>query len=281
MITFDPGTIDVRNTIARGAVDALAEPGTTGIGCPCPDGVIDIGSSSFVTSSRITDQGHNQSGNPLFAGPSDFHLLPGSPAIDAGVNDPADGPTDVDGHARIQGTAPDLGAYEATPIPAAAPEPTPTPGPPGPPAGLPAGPTTSVDKTAPSISGLSMTHRRFADRHARGHRRPVVRGTAFSFSLSEAARVTIAIVAESSGRLSHGRCVRATRRLAHARRCTRLVGAGTLVHTAAKGRVKLAFSGRIGTRTLAPGRYRAALTAVDTAGNRSTPHTIAFTIVAG
>ncbi len=123
MISFDPGTIDVRNTIARGAVDALAEPGTTGIGCPCPDGVIDIGSSSFVTSSRITDQGHNQSGNPLFAGPSDFHLLPGSPAIDAGVADPADGPTDLDGHARTQGTAPDLGAYEATPIPAAAPEP--------------------------------------------------------------------------------------------------------------------------------------------------------------
>ena len=103
----------------------LAEPGTS----PILSGVIDIGSSNFVTASRATDLGHNQSGNPLFTSPSDFHLLPGSPAIDAGVNDPADGPTDLDGQPRIQGALPDLGAYEATPIPVIPPAPPPTPAP--------------------------------------------------------------------------------------------------------------------------------------------------------
>src|SRR5262249_7931082 len=35
----------------------------------------------------ITDQGHNQSAPPLLT--SDFHEMPGSPTIDAGLNDPA------------------------------------------------------------------------------------------------------------------------------------------------------------------------------------------------
>ena len=104
------------NMIARGAVDASGRTGHDRYRASVSRRRDRHRSLEFVTSSRITDQGHNQSGNPLFAGPSDFHLLPGSPAIDAGVNDPADGPTDLDGHARIQGTAPDLGAYEAMPI---------------------------------------------------------------------------------------------------------------------------------------------------------------------
>ena len=59
------------------------------------------------------------SGAALFVAPgSDFHLLPGCPAIDAGlasfetVAAPA---TDLDGVARPQGAGFDVGAYEATP----------------------------------------------------------------------------------------------------------------------------------------------------------------------
>ena len=123
-----------------------------------------------------------------------------------------------------------------------------------------------------------MTHRRFADRHARGHRRPVVRGTAFSFSLSEAARVTIAIVAESSGRLSHGRCVGATRtpgpRSAPVRAWS---GRGRSFRYRRQGAREAGVQRPDRHAHAGAGRYRAALTAVDTAGNRSTPHTIAFT----
>ncbi len=272
LLGIDPGTIDVRNTIARGAIDAVADPGST---AP-QSAVIDIGYSNVVTTSRVTDLGHNQPGNPLFVNSmSDFHLQPTSPAIDAGITDPADGPTDLDGRPRVQGAAPDIGAYEATPVAPVAP----APGSPGPPVVA----SAPADTTAPVVSGLSMTHRRFADRagatHARGRRGRVVRGTAFAFTVSEAARVTIAIVAETSGRRSHGRCVRATRRLAHARRCTRLVAAGTVVHAVGKGHASVAFSGRIGKRTLAAGRYRATLTAVDAAGNRSAPHSVTFAVV--
>jgi hypothetical protein len=45
------------------------------------------------------------------------------------------------------------------------------------------------------------------------------------------------------------------------------------------GAVKLAFSGRIGTRRLLPGRYRFVVNAIDAAGNRSAPRTISFTIL--
>jgi uncharacterized protein YkwD len=51
---------------------------------------------------------------PLLANPAgnDFHQLPGSPTIDAGVPDPAAGLTDMDGDARILGANQDIGADE-------------------------------------------------------------------------------------------------------------------------------------------------------------------------
>jgi hypothetical protein len=276
-----PATIDARNTIARGAGDVVADPAGTGGTCPCLSGVIDIGYSNFVTATGVTDLGHNQSGDPLFVNPaSDFHLRATSPAIDAGVNDPADGTTDLDGHPRVQGTAPDLGAYEATPIVPASPG---TPGAPGPGSSGPPVGSAPADTTAPSIGNLAMTHRSFTDRAAKTHRRGnhAARGTAFTFTVSEAARVTIAVSAQTTGRRSHGRCVRATRRLAHAHRCTRSVSLGTVVHAVSKGRVSIAFSGKLGKHALAAGHYRATLTAVDAAGNRSAARSITFTVVRG
>lgn len=52
--------------------------------------------------------------DPQFVGGPSFHLLPGSPGIDAGANDavPADVTLDLEGAPRIQGLAVDLGAFE-------------------------------------------------------------------------------------------------------------------------------------------------------------------------
>lgn len=55
----------------------------------------------------------DQSADPLFAaGDPMFHEAGGSPTIDAGASDPAAGAQDIDGQARVQGPAPDIGADE-------------------------------------------------------------------------------------------------------------------------------------------------------------------------
>jgi hypothetical protein len=67
----------------------------------------------------VTDPGTgtNQTAAPLFIDPlnGDFHELSGSPTIDAGALDGSSGSTDIDGEARIQGSAPDIGADEFAP----------------------------------------------------------------------------------------------------------------------------------------------------------------------
>jgi len=59
------------------------------------------------------------SNDPQFAGPADFHLLTGSPCIDAGTNLPwmADA-TDLDGNPRSVDGLVDMGCYEFVPEPA-------------------------------------------------------------------------------------------------------------------------------------------------------------------
>lgn len=60
-----------------------------------------------------TGSGGNISGDPLFAADGDFHILAGSPCIDAG-NDSlvTAGAIDLDGKQRISGAHVDMGAYE-------------------------------------------------------------------------------------------------------------------------------------------------------------------------
>ena len=74
------------------------------------DSLIDcIGCSSSPPGSA-----HNQTGAPLLvdlAG-GDFHQQPGSPTVDAGVDDAANGSADPDGNPRTIGAATDIGAFE-------------------------------------------------------------------------------------------------------------------------------------------------------------------------
>ena len=146
---------------------------------------------------------------------------------------------------------------EPVPPPPPAPEPGPqNPGAPGP--GGP-GPGQAADTQAPIISGLAVSNARFrvgaAATPLAARRAPV--GTTFRYTLSEPATVTVAI------QRSRGR---------------RWVKAATLQRAGRLGANRLRFSGRVGRRKLAPGRYRAVFTATDTGGNRSSGARIGFRV---
>ena len=143
--------------------------------------------------------------------------------------------------------------------------------------------TTPPGTTAPVITLARMTNRRFRVAHgataisARG----VPLGSAFSFSLSTEARLQIALSRLLPGRRARARCVAPTRKLARAgaRACTRVHAAGTLTRALeSAGADSLAFTGRLGTRALTAGLYRASLQATNAAGS-SKPVAVSFTVV--
>ena len=78
-------------------------------------GVAVTGLDDFRTASGR--DGSSRSGDPLLVRPRalDLHLMPGSPAIEAGdpLFAPASGEVDIDGEARLQGVRVDIGADEA------------------------------------------------------------------------------------------------------------------------------------------------------------------------
>jgi DNA-binding beta-propeller fold protein YncE len=144
---------------------------------------------------------------------------------------------------------------EPVPEPPPAPEPGPQdPGGPGP------GPGQLPDTQAPVISRLAVSNARFrvgaAATPLAARRAPV--GTSFRYALSEPAAVSVTI------QRSRGR---------------RWVKAATLRRAGRQGANRLGFSGRIGRRKLAPGRYRAIFTATDARGNRSSGARVGFRVL--
>ncbi len=138
---------------------------------------------------------------------------------------------------------------------------------------------------APVLSRVSLSHRAFrvgrartavSARRRRGRAPPI--GTTFRFTLDAAAGVRIAFTRSAPGRRSGRRCVRSSRRLARARRCTRLVAAGALTRGERAGADAVAFSGRVRRRALAPGSYRATLTA-SAGGRAGVPRALGFRVV--
>jgi len=171
------------------------------------------------------------------------------------------------------------------PPPAGGGNPPPPPPPPAA-AGLVPGLGAVRDTSTPIVSGLGLTNNPFvvggstptfgrAAKKAKRHKK----GTTFRYTLTEPATVRIVIAQAASGRRRGRGCVAPTRRLGKARTCTRISVKGTLTRTSRQGSNRVAFSGRIGSRKLAPGRYQATITATDAAKNTSKPQTIAFTIV--
>ena len=139
---------------------------------------------------------------------------------------------------------------------------------------------TYADNVAPSVTGFTALPRTFS---VAAGATPVsaraARGTKFEFSLSEDAAVAITIASAQPGKRRGKKCVKPTRKLAHAKSCQRLVTRGTLRRALKAGKRNVRFTGRIGKRKLSAGRYVATMTATDTAGNKSKKKTVKLRIV--
>jgi hypothetical protein len=281
----DNAYVNVTNSIIRGGTLAANGAGTGHATitvsysdlAPLDDEL--YGANANISRANVTNVGDARFADPLLG---DYHLLSNSPLIDAG--DPAAGAgTDMDGKPRLvdgnaDGTARrDMGAFEyqtGLPDPGAPPPP--------PPAGDAGGATPPVDTQAPLIGGFRATPSLFSlARASTPVAARVAHGTRFRYTLSEPAQVKLTLQRALPGRRSGGRCVAPSPRLREAKRCTRYATVGALRRSGAKGTNAVRFSGRIGKRALRPGRYRARISATDTAGNRSGLRSAAFRIARG
>jgi hypothetical protein len=221
-----------------------------------------VGSGGGTASITPANTGTNQSAAPVFVNTftGDFHQAGSSPTINAGITDTANGATDVDGEARSQGGATDIGADE---LPQAAP------------CACPLIVPRTPDKTKPAMSGFDVEPYAFAPLH----RGPSVvtakrrlRGATVIYSLSEAATVTFKV-----NKLRHRRC---SRKRSPTRRCSyykRLKGSFT--HAGSGGANSFRFSGRLRRKTLKRGRYQLVGRPKDPAGNTGKSARTSFRIV--
>jgi hypothetical protein len=106
------------------------------------------------------------------------------------------------------------------------------------------------------------------------------RGASFGFSLSEPARVTVAIQRATRGQRVNGRCVPVARRHRSRPVCIRWAHVGTLQTDGVAGANGLAWTGLLRGRALSPASYRAVFVATDAAGNVGPRRTAPFTVVA-
>ncbi len=113
----------------------------------------------------------------------------------------------------------------------------------------PAGPVPPADTVAPALGNV------------------VISSGKVLFTTSERATIAIRITRLLDGRRKGKRCVRPTRKLARAKRCTRRGPSTTLTKTAGAG----ASNEPLNTKLLRKGRYEIAITARDAAGNTSRP----------
>ena len=107
----------------------------------------------------------------------------------------------------------------------------------------------------------------------------VKRGATVSYTDSQAATTTFTVQRAKSGYRSGKRCVAKKPTSGKPRRCTRYVTAGAFTHADKAGANRFAFTGRVGGKRLAVGRYRLRAQARNAAGGRSAIRTAAFRII--
>jgi PKD repeat protein len=120
-----------------------------------------------------------------------------------------------------------------------------------------------------AVTGLRLTPTAFRAARRGGavasaRRRRVPIGTRIAFQLDAAGTVRFATRRLAPGRLVGGRCVKPTRRNRSARACTRTGAPRSFTRASTAGANSFRFTGRVGGRALAPGRYR--LVATPTVG---------------
>lgn len=153
------------------------------------------------------------------------------------------------------------------PGPRPRPDPDPEPGP---------KPEPEPDAGPATVSNLRQSATRWRTR--RVHRRPRLPvGTTFRFHLDRQAPVRLAFTHITPGRRIKTRCLKTTKANRTRPRCTRRRSLGRLQTTGTAGTNSYRFRGKIGRRTLPPGRYRLRLTALHD-GKPSSAATITFTI---
>jgi hypothetical protein len=111
----------------------------------------------------------------------------------------------------------------------------------------------------------------------------VKRGTTFLYELSEAASVRFKIDRKLLGRTVGGKCKPLTAKNRPRKHCVSFIKASPPVMATGKaGANKTPYSGRRrGGKVLPPGRYRATAVATDSAGGRSSPRFVGFSVIAG
>ncbi len=144
----------------------------------------------------------------------------------------------------------------------------------------PAGP--APDTTPPVITGAKPTPKAFrvgtaiTALAASAAPRRAPKGTALKLTLSERATLQLLVVRTQRGRRVKGKCTVGAKKGA---RCTRRTTKATLTRALPAGAASIPFSGRLKAGRLPVGTYEFALVATDSAGNRSKPVTVAFSIV--
>ncbi len=131
----------------------------------------------------------------------------------------------------------------------------------------------------PAIAHLEQSHPSWLEKKTHRSPKHVPVGTRFSFTLSEAASVTLTFTQHLPGRSVKGRCVAQTHKNRRAHSCRRALTRGTLPFSGKSGSNTLSFAGRVPhVGLLASGTYTLTVQAVNAAGKRSAPATLTFKI---
>jgi hypothetical protein len=227
-------TLVLSNSIGGGGqFDLRAEDSANG------PGVIAVSNSNFDSFSALgaasVSGAANQLAPPVFvdAAAADYREAAGSPTIDAGSTEGI-GALDLAGNPRSLGAAPDIGAFEFVPLPPGA-------------AGV--------------LTALSVTPRSFSPRKSGGAivSKSRGKGTAATvrYALTAAASVDFTVERALKGRKVGAKCRKQTAANRNRKRCTRYKPLkGGFSHQGGAGENSFGFSGRVGARALAPGKYR-------------------------
>lgn len=198
---------------------------------------------------RVVNATNSLQGLPGFVNQAgqDFHPAAGSPLINAGLNDPANGALDFDGKPRTIGAATDIGAFESDYPP---------------PVIAPPAPATTISKKLKSKSRSFTAAKNGAAFQARSkqpkkkRKKPNV-GTLISFTLSQADDVSFTLERASEGRKSGSKCVKKSKANKSKKKCTlfkKVKGTEKATGLVA-GSNTIWWTGRWQKKALAPGSY--------------------------